>query len=57
MDCPTCGAGEVIQIEQKLGDETELVFFACHRCEEKWWDRDGETLRLKDVLDLARRSR
>jgi transposase-like protein len=57
MDCPTCGAGEVIQIEQKLPDDIELVFFACHRCEEKWWDRDGQTLGLKDVLDLARRSR
>ena len=55
MDCPQCGVNDVIEIHHKLDTDIELVFFSCHRCEEKWWDRDGETVALREVLDLARR--
>ena len=54
MECPTCGADEVIEIRQKLADGTELQFCSCHRCDQKWWDRDGEQLELADVLRLTR---
>ena len=57
MDCPQCGAAEVIEIRHTLENDVELLFFSCHRCEEKWWDRDGKVVELREVLDLARRGR
>jgi hypothetical protein len=57
MNCPQCGITDVIEIQHTLPDETEVVFFSCHRCEEKWWDRSGETLDLRDVLDMVRKPR
>lgn len=56
MDCPRCGATDVIAIKNKV-DEIEVDFFHCHRCEERWWDKSGEHVSLKDVLDLARKSK
>jgi len=55
MDCPQCGTSDVIEIKQVLPEGVELHFFSCHGCEEKQWRREGETLPLRDVLDLARR--
>ena len=46
----------MIEIMHRLGDGTELRFFSCHRCEERWWNREGEQLDLRAVLDLARRA-
>jgi uncharacterized protein YndB with AHSA1/START domain len=43
-------------IFEPLDDGTELRFFSCHRCEERWWNREGQQLDLRDVLDLARRA-
>ncbi len=42
--CNTCGQSSVIEIELTLPDGSEVVFCWCHRCESKWWDRDGEVL-------------
>lgn len=57
MDCPQCGASDVIEIKHRLPDDIELYFFSCHRCEEKWWDKSGEILELRDVLDIARKNK
>jgi transcriptional regulator NrdR family protein len=54
MQCPKCGANDVIEIRQNLPDGTELHFCSCHKCAERWWDRDGEQLELADVLKLTR---
>lgn len=54
MNCPQCGITDVIEIEHKLPEGIEVIFFSCHRCEEKWWDRAGTTLDLRDVLELVR---
>ncbi len=56
MDCPQCGAVDVIEIKHKL-QEIELYFFSCHKCEEHWWDREGAVVPLKEVLELARKRR
>ncbi len=56
MDCPQCGAKDVIEIKHRLADHVELYFFSCHRCEERWWDRNGQKLQLTEVLELARRT-
>lgn len=57
LECAKCGTDSVIQIELTLPDGTEVQFHSCHKCENRWWDRDGEHLGLDAVLDLARRPR
>ncbi len=53
--CDNCGARDAIQIEMTLPDGTEVHFCSCHRCENRWWNREGESLGLDAVLDMARR--
>jgi len=53
LRCKTCGDESVIQIGLTLPDGTEVLFCSCHRCESKWWDRDGEQLDLDAVVDLS----
>ena len=55
LQCATCGERSVIQIELTLPDDTQVLFCSCHRCEAKWWDRDGEQLELDAVVDLTGR--
>lgn len=57
MNCPTCRVDDVIEIHQKLPDGTEIDFFSCHKCDERWWDHQGREIALADVLELARRAR
>ncbi|MDH5420344.1 MAG: hypothetical protein OEY55_00920 [Acidimicrobiia bacterium] len=47
----------MIEIHQKLPDGTEIDFFSCHKCDERWWDHQGREIALADVLELARRAR
>lgn len=54
MRCPICTADDVIEIHHVLGDETEVTFFSCHACEEKWWGADGANVPLAEVLRRAR---
>jgi len=56
MDCPQCGVNDVIEIKHLLPDGTEVHFFSCHRCEEKWWDRGGQPIDLRQVLELVRKA-
>jgi len=55
LTCNTCGHNSVIEIQLTLPDGSEVVFCSCHRCESKWWDRDGEVLDLDALIDVARR--
>jgi len=55
LRCSTCGQDTVIEIELKLPDGSEVLFCSCHRCESKWWNRDGEQLDLDSLVDVARR--
>lgn len=52
LRCRECGEESVIQIELTLPDGSEVHFCSCHRCESKWWDRDGEYLPLDSVVEL-----
>ena len=54
LQCERCGQDSVIRIELTLPDGTDVIFCSCHRCESRWWDRDGQTLELDAVIDLAR---
>jgi hypothetical protein len=54
MHCPVCRAVDVIEINHVLPDATEVTFFSCHGCEERWWDEAGRNLPLEEVLRRAR---
>jgi hypothetical protein len=37
--------------------EDTVRFYACRRCEAKWWEREGGTISLSEVLSLASQRR
>lgn len=51
MKCPECGGG-LVKIGVSLGDTT-IAMHSCSRCDRRWWERDGQLIDLKDVLQLA----
>ena len=55
--CPECGASDFIEIDLTLPDQSDVTFCSCHRCENRWWNRDGEPMPLDDVLKLARKAK
>lgn len=57
LECPRCGTADVTKIEHHLDGGGALSFFSCHRCEHRWWIKDGESVSLPDVLDLTRRKK
>lgn len=55
LSCPRCGAKDVININLTLEKGERVAFYSCHRCEKRWWDKEGEAVGLDGVLDAARR--
>ena len=53
MKCPQCQNEDCIQIELRLTDERTVQFFSCRLCEAKWWEREGDTIDLDEVLRSA----
>ena len=51
--CPLCGSVDITRIEIDLDRAGGLEFFSCRACEEKWWQREGESINLGEVLDLT----
>lgn len=51
MMCPTCRVVELSEIRLRLR-ESDVTMRACVRCEQRWWDRDGEQVALDEVLHL-----
>lgn len=54
--CPQCGGEDCTQIVINLKEEDSVQFYACRKCEAKWWEHQGDTIALDEVLDLAARS-
>lgn len=57
MKCPRCSKNNVLEIEHELPDGTEVLFFWCHNCEEKWWNKEGVDIDVTQVLEIVRQSR
>ena len=57
LECPRCGSRNVININLSLEKGDRVSFYSCHRCDKRWWHKDGEPVDLPDVLDMARRTR
>lgn len=55
MLCPQCGGEDCIHIEIHLTGEDTVQFFSCRSCEARWWERDGDTVALDEVLSMAAR--
>lgn len=55
MMCPTCGSRDVININLTLERGQNVAFYSCHRCDKKWWDKDGAAVSLGNVLEMAKR--
>lgn len=51
--CPQCGGEDATNIVINLREEDSVQFFACRRCEAKWWEHEGDTIALDEVLNLA----
>jgi transposase-like protein len=56
MRCPSCEDEDCIHIEINLNTDERLQFYSCRRCEAKWWERDGDTIELDEVLTLTAES-
>lgn len=57
ITCTECGARDAIEIELALPDDTLVSFFSCHRCENRWWSRENESIEVETVLKLVRKQR
>jgi formate dehydrogenase maturation protein FdhE len=53
VKCPQCTGSDCIEIEINLKQENTVRFMSCRRCEAKWWQREGSTIALDEVLNLA----
>jgi formate dehydrogenase maturation protein FdhE len=52
--CPSCSSDDIVAIAMNV--EAEAVLFrACHHCEHRWWEQNGEQVSLDDVLALVNR--
>lgn len=54
MKCPRCQRSRLVEIDVTLG-ERQVTMHSCSRCDSRWWESDGESLGLPNVLDLVTR--
>ena len=53
MRCPQCEGQDTTTIVIKLRGDDDVSFYQCRRCEAKWWQHDGSTIALDEVLNLT----
>ncbi len=52
MTCPNCRSRDLVEIRMQHHAE-KITMHSCQVCERRWWDRDGEQVGLRSVLDLV----
>ena len=57
LECPRCGSKDVININLSLTQGDRVAFYSCHRCDKRWWHKDGAPVDLPEVLEMARRDK
>jgi transposase-like protein len=57
LECPRCGSKNVININLALEHGDRVAFYSCHRCDKRWWHKDGAPVELPEVLEMARRDK
>jgi transposase-like protein len=55
LECPNCGSRNVININLSMEAGERVAFYSCHRCEKRWWHKNGQDVTLPSVLDMASR--
>ena len=53
MECPKCGSTDSTNIVINLKADDNVQFFNCRKCEARWWEHQGDTIALDEVLNLA----
>jgi Zn-finger nucleic acid-binding protein len=53
MQCPHCKGLDCTEIEIRLKEDDSVKFYSCRRCEAKWWQHQGDTIELDQVLSLT----
>jgi transcriptional regulator NrdR family protein len=54
MSCPKCKTSTLTVIALNIG-EKPITMRNCSGCDTRWWDSEGESLKLPGVLELAAR--
>ena len=52
MPCPNCRNARLVEIAMTLRDQW-VTLHSCPSCEQRWWDKDGQTVGLRSVIDLV----
>ena len=52
MPCPNCRNARLVEIGMNLRDN-RVTLHSCPSCEQRWWDREGEQIALRSVLELV----
>ena len=55
MECPACASSNVININLTMENGDPVKFYSCHECDKRWWSKDGVSIELDNVLELAKR--
>lgn len=53
MKCPECGLSNCTEIQISLKEENSVKFYSCRKCEAKWWEHQGDSIELDEVLSLT----
>jgi hypothetical protein len=53
MPCPVCRDKQLVEIKLQVGSKN-LTLRSCSHCETKWWENEGETVGLDNILSSAR---
>jgi hypothetical protein len=54
VQCPVCRDARLVEISLNMRG-SRVTLRSCSRCDNRWWDEDGELVPVDSVLDLARR--
>ena len=53
MGCPVCRAHQLVEIDINLSGRN-VTLHSCSGCDTRWWDDEsGDTVELREVMDLA----
>ena len=57
MQCPRCTSDDFTEIDIEVKVDNSVKFLSCRLCEKKWWERNGDSIALDEVLSLATTSK
>ena len=52
MKCPKCRTSRLVEVGLTIA-QRKVTMRSCSHCDTRWWDSDGEVIRLDGLLQLA----